>query len=41
VFWLVARRLGAQKFQHYVLPAAAIVLSSFGIKWLIERAFAL
>jgi hypothetical protein len=38
-FWAACRLLGADRYRRYVLVTAAVVLSSVGIKWLIERVF--
>lgn len=39
IFWVTARWLGPERYRRFVLPAAAVLLSLVGIKWLIERAF--
>jgi len=37
--WAASRLFGAGRYRRHVLPGAAVVLCSVGIKWLIERVF--
>jgi hypothetical protein len=39
LFYLVARRVGAERYRRWVMPALSSVILVFGLIWLTERAF--
>jgi hypothetical protein len=39
LLWLVAGRIGGERYRRHVLPALSIVLAILGVLWLIERVF--
>jgi hypothetical protein len=39
VLWLVAGRIGGERYRRLVLPALSVVLAILGVLWLIERVF--
>jgi len=39
LFYVVARRLGAERYRRWVMPALLSVILAFGLVWLAQRAF--
>jgi hypothetical protein len=39
LLWLVAGRIGGERYRRLVLPALSVVLAILGVLWLVERVF--